>query len=249
MKGNTMTNSTTASLGRNRTGIATSPQATDSMIEGNAEFAPGAPGDERRISDVRELFAREAEPLGSVPPPLTVKGLATTTLNALKGARPTQFVDKLGERLGFERTGVRLYQAIISKYLTHGAFEGGPSLEELEEIMREEHEHMTLLTDVIVKLGADPTTLTPSADLHATMTKGVLEVAVDPRTTLAQCLEAALLAELADNDCWEALIGMAREAGDESVVESFEEALAEEADHLESVRAWLASAQARPETL
>lgn len=87
--------------------------------------------------------------------------------------------------------------------------------------------------------------LTPSADLHATMTKGVLEAMVDPRTTFARCLEALLLAELADNDCWEALIAMARDAGEESVVDSFEEALAEEADHLEDVRAWLAAAQNR----
>jgi ferritin-like metal-binding protein YciE len=237
----------TATLGKNRTGIATSMEAAESMIAGTNEFPPDSAGDERRISDVRELFAKEAEPLGTVPPPPSLKGMATTALNALKGARPTQFVDKLGERLGFERTGVRLYQALISKYATFGGFPGGPTLADLEQNMREEHQHLRLLTEVLTKLGADPTVLTPSADLHATMTKGVLEVVVDPRTSFAQCLEALLLAELADNDCWEALIAMARDAGEESVVDSFEEALAEEADHLEDVRAWLAAAQNRKE--
>jgi ferritin-like metal-binding protein YciE len=215
------------------------------MIEGTAEFPPDSPGDERTISEVRELFAKEAEPLGSLPLPPSVPGMVSTALGALKGARPTQFVDKLGERLSFERTGVRLYEALISKYATFGSFPGGPELKNLEENMREEHEHMRLLTEVITQLGHDPTAVTPSADLHATMTKGILEVMVDARTTFVQCLEALLLVELADNDCWESLIEMARQTGEESIVEAFEQALAEEADHLQDVRDWIGAAQNR----
>ena len=87
--------------------------------------------------------------------------------------------------------------------------------------------------------------MTPSADLHATMTKGILEVMVDPRTSFVQCLEALLVVELADNECWESLIEMAQQSGEAAVVESFEAALIEEAEHLEDVRAWLAAAQNR----
>ncbi len=235
----------TAKLGSNRTGIATSMTEAQRMIEGTAEFPPDASGDERRISDVRELFAQEAEPLGSVPPPPSLKGLASTAIQAVKGARPTQFIDKLGERLGFERTGVRLYEALISKYNSDGGFEGGPSLAQLEENMLEEHAHFSLLHETLTRLGADPTVMTPSADVHATMTKGILEVMVDPRTSFVQCLEALLVAELADNECWESLIEMARQSGADSIVEAFEQALAEEADHLEDVRAWIAAAQNR----
>jgi ferritin-like metal-binding protein YciE len=237
--------SQTASLGANRTGIATSKDAAQRMIEGTAEFPPDTIGDERSISDIRELFAKEAEPLGSVPPPPSLQGMVSTAVKAVKGARPTQFIDKLGERLGFERTGVRLYEALISKFNTHGGFTGGPSLAKLEENMLEEHSHFTLLTEVLTRVGADPTVMTPSADLHATMTKGILEVMVDPRTSFVQCLEALLVVELADNECWEALIEMARQSGEDTVVEAFEAALAEEADHLEDVRAWLAAAQNR----
>lgn len=171
--------------------------------------------------------------------------MVSTAVKAVKGAQPTQFIDKLGERLGFERTGVRLYEALISKYHTYGGFRGGPSLAQLEENMLEEHSHFSLLNEVLTRLGADPTVMTPSADLHATMTKGILEVMVEPRTSFVQCLEALLVVELADNECWESLIEMARQAGEESVVEAFEAALAEEADHLEDVRAWLAAAQSR----
>jgi hypothetical protein len=237
--------SQTAKLGANRTGIATAMDAAQRMVEGTAEFPPEATGNERAISDIRELFAKEAEPLGSVPPPPNLQGLLSTAVKTVKGARPTQFIDKLGERLGFERTGVRLYEALISKYNTYGSFTGGPSLAQLEENMLEEHSHFSLLNDVLTRLGADPTVITPSADLHATMSKGILEVMVEPRTSFVQCLEALLVAELADNECWESLIEMARQSGEESVVESFEAALAEEADHLEDVRAWLAAAQNR----
>lgn len=235
----------TAQLGANRTGIATSKDAAQRMIEGTTEFPPDGVGDERAISDIRELFAKEAEPLGSVPPPPTLQGMVSTAAKAIKGARPTQFIDKLGERLAFERTGVRLYEALISKYNTHGGFTGGPTLTKLEENMLEEHSHFSLLTGVLTRLGADPTVMTPSADVHATMTKGVLEVMVDPRTSFVQCLEALLLVELADNECWESLIEMARQSGEDTVVESFEEALQEEAEHLEDVRAWIAAAQNR----
>lgn len=237
--------SQTAKLGANRTGIATSMDAAQRMVEGTAEFPPETTGNERAISDIRELFAKEAEPLGSVPPPPNLQGMLSTAVKTVKGERPTQFIDKLGERLGFERTGVRLYEALISKYNTYGSFTGGPSLAQLEENMLEEHSHFALLNDVLTRLGADPTVITPSADLHATMTKGILEVMVEPRTSFVQCLEALLVAELADNECWESLIEMARESGEESVIEAFEAALAEEADHLEDVRAWLAAAQSR----
>jgi ferritin-like metal-binding protein YciE len=235
--------SQTATLGANRTGIATSKDAAQRMVEGTAEFPPETIADERAISDVRELFAKEADPLGSVPPPPTLAGIAATAVKAVKGARPTQFVDKLGERLAFERAGVRLYEALISKYNTYGSFAGGPSLAQLEENMLEEHSHFSVLSMVLERLGADPTAMTPSADLHATMTKGILEVMVEPRTSFVQCLEALLLVELADNECWESLIEMARQSGDDKVVEAFEHAFAQEAGHLEDVRAWLSAAQ------
>lgn len=235
----------TATLGFNRTGIATSKAAAEEMLEGTAEFPPDALGDESLIGEVRNRFAREAEPLGSVPPPMTVKGVVTTAVKGLKGAKPTQFIDKLGERLAFERSGVRLYEALISKYVACGGFAGGPERSELEGNMQEEHEHFLLLVDTITKMGGDPTVMTPSADLQATMTKGILEVMVDARTTFVQCLEALLVVELADNDCWEALVDMATEAGDESVVRAFERAREEEADHLEDVRSWVAAAQNR----
>ena len=69
-----------------------------------------------------------------------------------------------------------------------------------------------MLQAAIEQLGGDPTAVTPSANLQATAAHGIQKVVVDPRTTLLQ-LEAALVAELTDNACWEALIELAQEAG------------------------------------
>lgn len=238
-------NNTQADLGFNRTGVATSPLLSKEMVTGGNEFPPDGNGNGNEIAVAREEFVREAEPLGSVPPPLTAKGMLKSAGQALKGEAPTQFIDKLGERLAFERTGVRLYQALLSKYDALGSFDQGPTRGELEHILGEELAHFELLQDALTSLGADPTVMTPSADVHATITKGVLEIIVDPRTNLAQCLEAVLVAELADNECWATLTALAQNAGAKKLVTSFSRALKEEQQHLSIVRSYIAAAQGR----
>lgn len=236
---------TQADIGINRTGIGTSPRLSGDMLDATKEFQPSVSGDERQIAYVRGDYAREADKLGSVPPPPTAKGMAKSALQGLKAAHPVQFIDKLGERLGFERSGVRIYEALISKFDHTGGFDGGPDRTEVEQILQDEFEHFRMLEDAIKKLGGDPTVLTPSANFHATMTSGVVASVVDPRTSFAQCLEAALVLELADNDCWDALVQLADKAGQNELVTNFEKAIREERDHLLKVRSWLAVAQGR----
>ena len=62
------------------------------------------------------------------------------------GAQPTLFLDKLGERLAFERSGTRLYEALVSKHDAFGSFAGGPSKGDLEAILQEEYRHFTMLS-------------------------------------------------------------------------------------------------------
>jgi rubrerythrin len=235
--------STQTDTGRNRTGIATSAKLTEQMIAGTEEFAPTPNTDDNVIAQVREEYIRDAEPLGSVPPPATVLGAAKAALRDATGASSAQFIDKLGERLAFERSGVRLYDALISKFDAFGGFEGGPTREMLASILKEEYQHFTLLSEAITKLGGDPTVVTPSADLHATMTAGVMAVMVDPRTTFKQCLEAALIAELADNAAWEVLTDLATRNGQKELGKLFATAQEEEVVHLENVKNWIAVAQ------
>ena len=228
-------------IGDNRTGAARAPARTEEMIGGNVEFAPPPLIDDRPITAVRLEYASEASPLGTVPPPASVKQVAKSVVGAVKGGSPNLFVDKLGARLAFERNGVRLYQALLSKFDAFGSFAGGPSREEVVEILEEEQKHFALLCAAMERLGADPTAMTPSADLEAVLTMGVQAVMVDPRIDFSQSLEAALLAELADNDEWESLIALADAAGEKEHATSFRSAFAEEQKHLAWVRRWIAA--------
>jgi rubrerythrin len=229
----------------NRTGIGTSPLLSKEMVKGTEEFLPPTDGDEREIARARGDYAREAEPIGSVPPPLTARGMLNTAGQALKGESPTQFIDMLGARLAYERSGTRLYEALLSKFDALGSFAGGPQRSDLEQILADEYRHFQLLDRTITQLGADPTVMTPSADLQATISKGAFEVVLDARTNLSQCLEAIVVVELADNNCWEALIQLAQKAGEDAAAEEFAAALVQEQEHLVKVRGWLAAAQGR----
>jgi hypothetical protein len=234
-----------ATLGTNRTGIAAAPQRSQEMRTGMEEFPPTSEGSAQDIAMVRIAYAKEAEPLGSMPLPASMKKTAKTAIKTVIGEQPTLLMDKLGERLAFERSGTRLYEALVSKHNAFGRFAGGPRKGDLEEILQEEFGHFTMLSSTIEQLGGDPTAVTPSADLHATASHGIVQVIVDPRTTLLQSLEAILIAELADNACWEALIALAQQAGEDTLVQPFEQALVTEQEHLMKVRTWLAAGQGR----
>jgi rubrerythrin len=234
-----------ATIGTNWTGIAAAPERSREMLSGMEEFPPTSQGSAAEVAQVRIAYAQAAEPLGSVPPPASLKGTVQTAVKAVMGEQPMLLMDKLGERLAFERTGTRLYEALVSKYDAFGSFAGGPSRDDLEHVLQEEYRHFTMLQSVIERLGGDPTAVTPSANLQATAAHGVNQVLVDPRTTLLQSLEAILIAELADNACWEALIELAQGAGEDKLVQQFEEALKNEQDHLAKVQAWLAAGQGR----
>jgi rubrerythrin len=224
--------------GMNRTGIATSPIEAPKTIQG-AEEGKGPALDGAAAALIRSTYAREAERVGTVPPPASLKGAAKTVLKALQGEKASVFLDKLGERLAFERTGARLYELALVKAEAYPSWPGGPSREELLEIQRDELSHFGLLQSCIEKLGADPTAMTPSADIAANLSKGIPQVLADPRTDLRQCLEGLLVAELADNACWESLIELAQEAGQEEMVTAFHAALRREEVHLSRVKEWL----------
>jgi hypothetical protein len=232
-----------ATVDTNRTGIAAAPQRAQEMLAGMEEFPPTSEGSAQDIALVRIAYAKEGAPLGSMPLPAGMKNKAKSAIKAVMGAQPTLLMDKLGERLAFERSGTRLYEGLVSKHAAFGSFTGGPSQEDLVEILQEEYRHFTMLSSTIEQLGGDHTAVTPSADLLATASQGIVKVIVDPRTSLLQSLEAILMAELADNACWEALIAIAQQAGEDTLVEPFEKALVTEQEHLMKVRTWLAAGQ------
>jgi len=226
----------------NRTGIQTSPIDQRRTVQGAEQGSPPGRIDGLLLHDERAWWARAAEPLGTVPPAASVKGMVKTVLEKLRGHQPTVFIDKLGERLAFERTGARLYEAVIAKLEAADPHPGGPTREALENIRHDEHNHFALLRDALEQLGADPTAVTPSADLVAVSGLGWIQALTDPRTTLNQSLSVLMMLELSDRGGWEVLIALADQLGFEELSRQFQLALGEEEQHVAQVRTWVLAA-------
>ncbi len=227
------------SIGTNRTGMDLSPIDKKQLIDATESSIPSMAGDAGEIADVRSEYMEGGARVGSVPPPGKLKGIASEMVDALKGSNPSVLVDKLSERLAFERTGTRLYEALVTKHQMAEPLPGGPTIEELRKIQADELRHFELVRDVILRLGGDPTTVTPAADVIAVTSLGLIQVLADPRTTLLQCLEAILTAELVDNDGWSLLVRLAKATGHPLIATEFESALLVEEEHLAKVRSWV----------
>lgn len=267
-----MDNKTT--MGMNRTGMQMAPLNGASMVDYAADKAMDAPPEYGDFETMHRAYIEEADSVGSVPVPGTVKGAIKTGASKMMGTRPEVLMDKLGERLAFERTGARLYGAMITKV---ESLQGGQVLDDsvdnaetdayesldgegadtgdtddlaaaaparvdlatLEKIRDEELEHFHLVKDAIEELGGDPTAMTPCADVAGVMAMGVMQTVTDPRTTVAQCLNALLTAELNDNASWELLMDLTERLGHDDMAVRFSVAYTTEMEHLAIIKAWL----------
>lgn len=219
----------------NRTGIQTAPELAEELIEGANGAPPSSEGGIKDIAEYRGEYITEGFPIGSLPM-LPVSEEAEAEEEEVGMA---VLLDKLSERLAFERMGTRLYEALLNKVQMLGESEPGPTLEDIEHIGSEELEHFLLLNRTIEDLGGDPTVQSPCADVAGVASMGIMQVLTDPRTSLPQCLQAILTAELTDNAGWELLIKLADNLGHDEMKTEFEEALAHEEEHLQNVRTWL----------
>ena len=227
--------STAAKMTGNRTGIQTSPELAEEAIEGAANATPSSEGGPEEIAESRGEYIAEGFPIGSLPTmPASEAGEADDEEAGL-----AVLLDKLSERLAFERTGTRLYEALLNKCEMFGEEEPGPTLEDIQHIGRQELEHFLLLNETITELGGDPTVQSPSADVAAVASLGITQVLTDPRSSMSQCLQAILTAELTDNAGWELLIKLADNLGYTDMAAEFQTALEHEEEHLQNVRNWL----------
>lgn len=241
----------------NRTGFLDKGKMAEEMLESAKEGRPTSKGNEEGASEVRMEYIRESGPVGTMPAmgDMMKSMMKTVSKNPGKllsasGKMPaalgeadlvTTFLDKLGERIAFERTGVRLYEALMSKVETMGGEAQGPSIEDVRHIRDEEFAHLELLQEVMTDFGSDPTVMTPCADTSAVAGSGVLKVVADPRANLAQSLSAVLTAELTDEAGWDLLIELAEGIGFHKEAERFRGALEEEGEHVVKVKAWLSA--------
>lgn len=222
-------------LNGNRTGMQTAPELAEELIEGAANAAPSSEGGPEEIAELRAEYIAEGFPIGSLPM-VPVSEEEEADEDEIGTA---VFLDKLSERLAFERMGTRLYEALYNKCEALGETVPGPTLEQIHQIGSEELEHFLLINRTITELGGDPTVESPCADVAGVASMGIMQVLTDPRTSMAQCLQALLTAELTDNDGWRLLIQLADNFGYDELSAEFETALANEVVHLQNVRTWL----------
>jgi len=248
--------------GANRTGAASNPAGIDAMLEAVRSLSPPTRISTLLIDLERQRYIVAADSVGSIPPNKSASQLSLTDASSIDDTGLSVFLDKLGERIAFERTGTRLYDALLSKCLALANVGGetlplSESLAELERpettaleqsehpletltrIRSQEHAHLRMLCECVRTLGGDPTAQTPCADVAATASMGLMQVMTDPRTTLAQCLNTLLTAELTDNAGWDLLGKLAESMGLTNLLEPFSQALEAEKEHLFIIRGWL----------
>lgn len=227
-------------LGMNRTGIDMSPIHSKQMLHVDEDIPMTTDGSTTSAS-IKDYFLENADPLGSVPLPGTVKGVVKSSFKMATGKHPEVFINKLGERLAYERSGVRIYEQLIAKCL-HASEDLTPDMqlpiEKLRLFRDQEEEHFDLLTDCLKKLGADPTAQTPDADASGVAALGLMKVILDPRTSISQSLQAMLSIELADNAAWELLMKLAEDMQMPDMAKEFQRALQQEDVHLRHMREW-----------
>src|SRR5207237_6803656 len=117
------------------------------------------------LDEMRLSYCTESDPVGTMPSPIKLKGKVKSAVAAVKGESAAVLLDKLGERLAFERAGVRLYEALLIKLKASHTHDESLTSEDIEEIRDDELRHAGLLAAAIQQLGADPTAVTPCADI------------------------------------------------------------------------------------
>jgi bacterioferritin (cytochrome b1) len=230
-------------LGHNRTGMQMSPLHGEMLLKTARDAATLVDVHEADqpeamlMAEVRREYINEADALGSVPPPGTLSGALKSGAAMISGKRLQVFIDKVAERMAYERGGTRLYDAALVKIAALA--DGTPvSMERAKQIRNQEAEHAEMLRQALVGLGADPTAQTPCADLVGVQSMGLLQSVSDPRTSLPQTLSSLLAAELIDVASWEMLSRLATSIGHDELADQFDRALEQENEHLQTIAGW-----------
>jgi bacterioferritin (cytochrome b1) len=149
---------------------------------------------------------------------------------------PEKILDLLIARLTFERTGVKLYDSVISKIRAQKDPDAHRMLETLQEHRDEEKEHEEWLEEQVRALGGDAHGSSDMSRLEARESKGIEDIVLDGDNDALHLFHALLAAELADNANWDLLVQIADQAGDRDAKKQFKKRLHEEMEHLVFIR-------------
>src|SRR3954449_7392805 len=108
---NTGTRRAMEDMGGNLSGIQTAPDLAKEQAEGAVTAGPSPDGGPEMANAERAVYIEEGFPVGSLPAlPFDQEADAGDETTAM-----AVLLDKMGERLAFERMGTRLYDALINK--------------------------------------------------------------------------------------------------------------------------------------
>ena len=144
-------------------------------------------------------------------------------------------IDMLSERLQFERSGVKLYDAVIQKMQSSREPVVAKMLDQMQEHRDQEKEHEEWLEECIRQLGGDDKQLSEKAKLVQRESKGIEEV-IQRDAEIPHLFHALLAAELVDNAGWDLLVQIADECDDTKAKRDFKKRLHEEEEHLILIR-------------
>jgi rubrerythrin len=157
-------------------------------------------------------------------------------MEKLSKHNPQKVIDLLTERLTFERSGVKLYDAIIEK-MNLSTEEGVVDMvDQMREHRDQEKEHEEWLEDCVRQLGGDAHAETEMSAVVTRESKGIEDIILDGDNDIFHLFHALLTAELADNAGWDLLVSLADEAGDRDAKKAFKKRLHEEEEHLVFMR-------------
>jgi bacterioferritin (cytochrome b1) len=146
-----------------------------------------------------------------------------------------RMIDLLAQRLDFERTGARLYDAALERVVGSRDAMIRRAGMQLAIIRQQEREHASWLERQLVDLGA-PDLITPRVKVGRLLSEGIVRVALDPASSIGSVFDSLLAAELVDHAGWNLLIDLAAEAGDDDAHEQLRARLTEENKHLHAIR-------------
>jgi rubrerythrin len=162
-------------------------------------------------------------------------GKRRNPMQKLAQRNSARILDLLGERMTFERAGVRLYDQILTRMRASADERIQAMCETMEKHRAEEKEHEEWLGVQIRALGGNTEVMTEHSRLVEQESQGIEQV-MRSDENIVHDFHALLSAELTDNAGWDLLKGLADELGDKDAKREFTRRLHEEEDHLLFVR-------------
>lgn len=152
-------------------------------------------------------------------------------MEILGKTNPEKVIELLSERLAYERSGIKLYDAILKKVKRSRHTQLKKLVKELEEHRDQEVEHAEWCAENIRMLGGDPDARTERVMLVETEAQGIEQIILGD-APLSQMFHALNMAELGDNAGWAQLVGIAEQCGDEKAKKELQKRLRHEEEHL-----------------